>query len=223
MERKIKSVVWDVDGTLLNTSEGIIASVIDTLKICGYLPLDQATMESFIGPPIQHSFQKAFKLDLKSSNQMASVFRKEYKEKNLYKAELYPGMKKLLIHLKQRGVQQAVATYKREDYAKMIVDHFGISSYMDIVCGADFDGKLTKTDIIWNAIQSLKQHYLLDSVVMIGDTMNDAIGAKNLGIPFIAVRYGFGFKSGEELEKLEALKCIGIAENVEELGNLLEG
>lgn len=222
MNKKIKSVIWDVDGTLLDTSQGIIASVKDTLEFFGYPSLNQKTIESFIGPPIQHSFQNAFKLNSETADRMAAVFRKEYKAKNLYKAELYPGIRDLIAQLHQKGIQQAIATYKREDYAKMIVDHFDISSFMDVVCGSDFEGKLTKTDIIWKAIQSLKKQYPLDYVVMVGDTINDAIGARNLGIPFIAVRYGFGFKSREELERIKTLKCSGVAENTAELGKLLE-
>ena len=88
-----------------------------------------------------------------------------------------------------------MATYKRQDYASDIVDHYGFSKYMTDLCGSDAEGKMTKSDIIRNAIR--ESGINKERILMIGDTNNDAIGAQKQGIDFLAVTYGFGYKKDE--------------------------
>ena len=208
-----KCVIFDVDGTLLDTSDGLISSVDYTVETFGYPELDIETKKSFIGPPIQNSFKKQFSLSDEEVKKMASLFRQRYKDVDLLKAVPYEGIYDVLYELKKNGVKIAIATYKRQDYAKILLEHFKFNEYTDLIVGSDFEGKLKKKDIIKLALQNAGIDNPGDAV-MVGDSDNDAIGAKEIGSAFIGVTYGFGFKT--EHDALE-YDCIGCASTTEQI------
>lgn len=140
---KYQAVLFDLDGTLLDTSEGILSSVKYTIDVMGFEPIDDDLFETFIGPPIQHTLQRIYNLDDATRDKAAAVFRDHYSTVDLCKAKLYDGVLETLSELKKKGIKIAVATYKREDYAAKILDEFGISPYCDWIQGSDFAGKLT--------------------------------------------------------------------------------
>ena len=193
---KYKAVIFDLDGTLLNTSEGIISSVKYTIEKMGFEPLDEDVLTSFIGPPVQNSFQRVYNLDEETKNKVAAIFREHYSTVDLCKAKLYDGVIETLAQIRQKAIKIGVATYKRKDYARTILDEFGISEYCDSIVGSDFEGKFAKSDIINICIDSL--HVEKSDVVMVGDTEHDLFGAQNIGVDFLAVTYGFGFKTISE-------------------------
>lgn len=196
MINKYDLVIWDVDGTLLNTAEGIIVAAQYAIGQMGYDIPAEEVMKTYIGPPIQDSFARTLSISKEKAIEMANLFRQRYKERDLFKAVPYDGIVSVCESLYKSGIRQAVATYKRQDYANSIVDYFGLSKYMDVVCGSDIEGKLTKSDIILNAISESGIDNL-NKILMIGDTNNDAIGAQKQGVDFMAVTYGFGFVNGE--------------------------
>lgn len=215
---KYSLVIFDVDGTLLDTSEGILASVLYTIEKYGLHGLDNDTIKTFIGPPITESFTKTYHLDKETAKDITETFRNQYKEYDLLKAEPYTGMYDLFDYLKESDIQIAIATYKRQDYAEIIVKHFGFDKYTDIIYGADNDNKLKKKDIIEKCISSAKtsdKHRIL----MLGDSENDAVGANALGINFLGVTYGFGFKSKAEIYRSNA---VFAANNVNEVISFIE-
>lgn len=217
MVQRYKCVVFDVDGTLLDTSEGILSAVGYTIEQFGLEPLDENTIKSFIGPPIQNSFKRVFGFDDKKTKQMAEVFRERYKEADLLKATPYDGIYDVFESLKANGIKPAIATYKRQDYAQTLLKHFHFDAYTDILYGSDFDGKLKKQDIIGLA---LKASGITDfsEAVMVGDSDNDAAGAERIGIDFVGVTYGFGFRSREDVFEFRA---IGAADTTVELQKLI--
>ncbi len=212
-----KAVIFDVDGTLLNTRDGILASVGATLEDFGMRPLQPSDEKYFIGPPIQRSLMEVYGLDEKQAQEFANVFRDRYsRHEFLFRASVYEGIIPLMKELRERGFKNAVATYKREDYAIDIVTHFGLADYSDVIHGADNFNKLTKSDIIRLCIEEMG----LDSsrCVMVGDSDNDAIGAKGIGCPFIGVTYGFGFESEEDVREFPH---IGIASKPSDILDIL--
>ncbi len=193
--RDVKLVIFDVDGTLLDTSEGILSSVDYTLEHYELELPDGFDRMSFIGPPIQNSFAKLYPhLSADEVRQMAATFRDQYKNKDLLKAKLYPGMIETLKGLVECGYALAVATYKRIDYAREIVHHFGIDAYAPIVYGQDMEGKLSKTDVIALCIRDAGVRK--EEALMVGDTTSDEKGALEAGCMFLPVTYGFGYKDG---------------------------
>ena len=145
---KYKALLFDLDGTLLDTSEGIISSVKYAIECTGLEPLSDDKIKSFIGPPIQNTFRKFYNLNDEETSKISAIFRERYSTVDLLKAKLYDSVLETLEILKNEGYVIGIATYKREDYAKNIVEYFGISQFCDVIEGSDFAGKLTKADII---------------------------------------------------------------------------
>ncbi|MBQ8983560.1 MAG: HAD-IA family hydrolase [Lachnospiraceae bacterium] len=198
--------VFDVDGTLLDTSEGILNSVKHTIDVFGKPMPDPETLRSFIGPPIQNSFQKEYGLSKEEADTMAAEFRKVYKDIYLFGAVPYEGIYECMDTLRKAGVKLAVATYKRQDYAEKILKHFAFDRYCDVIYGSDFEGKLSKMDIIEKCMKDLGSTDYKNAV-MIGDSWHDANGAEQLGVDFIGVTYGFDFRTEVDVKEQGAVGC----------------
>lgn len=199
-------VIFDVDGTMLDTTEGVLASVKYTIDKFGYDMLSEEQLKSFIGPPVQESFARHYGLSGDILQELATAFRDRYKDIDLLKAVPYNGIYEAFDALRENGIKTAVATYKREDYAITLLKKFSFDRYTDIIFGGDHENKLKKSDIIEKCIATSK---VTDKrrVVMIGDTLNDAVGAEKIGVDFIAVTYGFGFKSEADLNNTSYVGC----------------
>lgn len=199
---KYDLVIFDVDGTLLDTTEGVIAAVKYTIDKFGFRPLPEQKLLKFIGPPIQNSFADAYGLSGDILQEIATVFRNRYSKHDLFGAVPYYGIFELMQTLKDGGIMSAVATYKREDYALTLLRHFGFDRFTDIIYGGDHENRLKKSDIIQKCI-SASGIADKNRIVMVGDTENDAVGAEKIGVDFLAVTYGFGFKTPESLNSVK--------------------
>lgn len=213
------TVVFDLDGTLLDTSEGILSSVKYTIDKFHFPKINDNEIRKFIGPPIQDSFANQYGLKGSILQQIASIFRDHYKNVDLLKAKPYKGIYDVLKALLDNNQKPVVATYKRQDYATTIMNHFGFDEFMFAICGADHENKLKKKDIILNAIK-LSGESDKNKVVMVGDSDNDAVGASLIGVNFVGVTYGFGFQKYEDVLKY---KPYGIADNTNTLKSILIG
>ena len=204
---KYDLAVFDLDGTLLDSAPGILAAAEYAIAEMGYPVPDKATLATFIGPPIEVSLEKAAGMRGDDIARAAQIFRKSYQTDHLTEATPYEGIFDLFEGLLARGIKPAVATYKRESYALPLLRHFGFDRYTDILYGSDAEGKLKKSDIIEKCIRDAG---VTDKkrVLMIGDTVHDAKGAAALGVPFIGVTYGFGFKTADELESTDAVVFV---------------
>ena len=199
MGNRYDLAVFDLDGTLLDTRGGVLSAVKYTIKEFGYEMPDEDTLRTFIGPPVQEGFARVYGLEGAILQEIATVFRNFYSTKTLLEAELYDGMIELFEAMRERGITPAVATYKREDYALRLLRHFGFDRYTDVMFGGDHENKLKKRDIIEKCINTAGVSDL-SRVVMIGDTEFDAVGARGIGVDFIGVSYGFGYRSVDEIK-----------------------
>lgn len=219
MAPQFKAVAFDLDGTLLDTSAGILASVKYTIQKFGLKPLEEDCLRNFIGPPIQRSFAKYYGLEGEALKEAAAVFRDRYKGEDLLRAVPYEGIYDVLEALCLNGIKPVIATYKRQDYASVLLRHFEFHKYTDIMCGSDFEGNLQKKDILENALRSAGiSDY--GEAVMVGDTDNDAVGADNIGAAFIGVTYGFGFRTKRDVYRFRA---AGAVDTPRELIGILVG
>lgn len=204
--KKYDLAIFDVDGTVLDTSEGVISAVKHTIEEMGLEMLLDELLSTFIGPPIQDSFAKTYGLHGNVLQDIADVFRNYYKDVDLLKAVPYDGIYEVFTGLKDRNIIPAIATYKREDYAITLLKHFGFDKYVNIMHGGDHENRLKKKDIIELCINESGVRDK-SKVVMIGDTHHDAIGAASVGIDFIGVTFGFGFHSKEDLLTIPNVGC----------------
>ncbi|MDE7169114.1 MAG: HAD hydrolase-like protein, partial [Mucispirillum sp.] len=161
-------IIFDLDGTLLDTSAGALKSIDFTIDILGLAPLSDEVKKSFIGPPIYDSLKNTYGMDDILAAKATAIFRDVYKNNFLYEAEIYKDMESVLSSLKNRGYKLAVATYKREDYAAMLIERFNLSRYFDFIKGADNEGILKKQDIAEMCIAYCGAEK--ERSVLIGDT-----------------------------------------------------
>ena len=213
-----KYVIFDLDGTLLDTREGILKSVKCAAEEMGYPELPHETLLSFVGPPIQNSFMMHYGCDSQTAQRAANLFRGYYKSTSLFLAVPYPGIYELCEALKADGVRQSVATYKREDYAVMLLRHFSFDRYCDPMHGADNENVLKKQDIIRLCMDEM--HAEPQDCLYVGDTAGDAAAAEKAGVPFLAVTYGFGFKTEDDVS---AWPHIGVANTPLEIADYVVG
>ena len=218
MIAKYDYVVFDLDGTLLDTREGVIAAIVKTIEEYHFEVPNQSVLESLIGPPMQTSFKKMYGLSDEESMKMANRFRDYYKtDEILFQAKEYDGIYDLISSLIQEHIYIGVATYKREDYAKRLLIGKGFDKYTDYMYGSDFEGKLKKHDIIRLCLDEMRcTDY--SRAVYVGDGKSDGVGAKTVGIDFIAVLYGFDFKTEEDAREFSpvgtARRCNDIKDIV---------
>ncbi|MCR5137477.1 MAG: HAD hydrolase-like protein [Oscillospiraceae bacterium] len=183
-----RCIIFDLDGTLLDTSPGILESVEYAAGKMGYPQLSQDQLLSFIGPPLQDSFMRCYGCDRGKADELTAAYREHYRAGALLVATPYAGIFDLCDLLRSEGKRIMVATSKPQQFAVQILDHFGF--VFDAVHGVDFAGKLGKVDMICSCV--LDTGYDPMYCVMVGDTEYDAKGAQEAGVPFIGVSYGFG-------------------------------
>lgn len=196
---KYKAVLFDLDGTILDTSEGIFMSVEEAAELLGLKKLPKDVIKTFIGPPIEWSFEDKYDIHGDDLKKAAATFRDRYSNHNLLHAKPYEGMFELFRKLRENGIGTAVATYKKQDYTMKLLKHFGVDEMVDVIYGSDYEGKLKKSDIIELCIRDLG--VTKDEVLMVGDSKHDATGAEAIGVDFAGVSYGFGFEVQDDISE----------------------
>lgn len=209
---KFHSILFDLDGTLTDSGEGIINCASLALAHYGLPVPDRQDMRVFIGPPLKDTFFK-FGVPEESLDEAVQIYRKEYVVTGIYQNFPYPGIRQLLENLKQDGCRLYVATSKPEHMAIHVLEHFGMDHYFDRICGACSDGIRSKKDEV---IAYLLESIGAEDAVMVGDTKYDVIGATVHGIPAIGVTWGYGLR-----REMESAGALAIADTMEELYRLL--
>ena len=187
----MKCLIWDIDGTLLNTAEGLLASYKYALCQFGLPELPDEEIFSFIGPSPQTVFMEKFHLTKEQAQHGADIFRERYRNHDLLKAKPYAGILDVLSFFHCSGFKQAIATNKRYDYAVDICRYFGIHHYCFPILGTDNTSCIGKAGLILRCLETIGQTDKT-MAVMIGDTQGDKKAAEEAGISFLGVSYGFG-------------------------------
>lgn len=202
---KYKNLLFDLDGTLTDSSEGIIKSVLYTYEKMQLDPPEESVLHTFIGPPLSDSFVK-HGVPEKDKDKAVAIYRERYNSIGKFENAPYPGMIELLQKLKDEGFKLYVATSKPEKTAIEVLDHFEMTGYFDEIAGATFDSsRVQKEDVIRYLLDKMEEND--EGTVMIGDTTFDVLGAAELGIPCIAVTWGFGDET--EMQKAGAVSIVG--------------
>ena len=145
---KFKLAIFDLDGTLMDTSSGIFATANKAVELVGRKPEHDITqLKKFIGPPIVQCFINTYNLEEDLIADAIEHYRKEYNVRGQFGAKEYPLIKQTLQKLSERGYLLAVGTLKNEELALSMMDHFGFSPYFSSIRGGDLTSKLSKADI----------------------------------------------------------------------------
>jgi len=209
-----KTILFDLDGTLTDSAEGIINCAILGLEHFDLPVPDRKTTEVFIGPPLHEIFVK-FGVPADRADEAVAVYRSRYNTVGKFENAPYPGVIELLQTLKAHGHTLLVATSKPEGLAMEIMEKFELAQYFDRICGASLDrSRSSKEDVI---AYLLALNGSAENMVMVGDTHYDVVGAAAHGIPCIGVSWGFG-----KVEDMKKAGAAAIATDMDHLLQLLE-
>ena len=236
-------VIFDLDGTLIDSRIGIHSSIVHTLKEMGVPAVDQELLTQFIGPPLIDSFQSVCGMSETDAERAVAVYKDYFAVEGIKGFEIYEGVPEMLWLLRASGVRMAIATTKDEVFGREIALNADFMPFLEVVIGSDREGTMIrKPELIAAALSALQiprdatpsvrpepvegrtpripreGDPASPRIVMVGDHALDIMGAKANNITSIAVTYGFG--NNEELEQANPDHT---ANSVTELRNLLLG
>lgn len=195
-------VLFDLDGTLVDSMVGVTKAIQTALHSKGIRIEDHRDLRALVGPPARGEYIRRYGMSAEQAEQAYRVQMAYYAEKGLFESRPYAGMDALLRQLRQAGRTTAVATSKPRVFAERMMEHFGWTDLFDVIMGSELDGhRQKKAEVIEEVLHRLGEPSIAQ-VVMVGDREHDVIGAHACGIECIGVLYGYG--SREELEQAGA-------------------
>lgn len=213
----IKAVLFDMDGTLIDSSPGITRSARYALAHYGIEVSDLDSLRKFIGPPLWESFVGFYNFPEAQAKEAVEVYRERYNVTGIFECHLFQGVEECLKILKNEGYLIAVTSSKPEQSCKRILEHFQILELFDEVAGATFDGKIeTKEEVLKELFRRWK-HIKPEEMILIGDTVFDVNGAKKVGIDCIGVTFGFGHR-----EEMEEAGAVAFCDRMDHLPKIIE-
>lgn len=213
----MKNILFDLDGTISNSKEGITKCVQYALQSFDIYEENLSKLESFIGPPLVDSFMKYYNFSETKAKEATKKYRQRYSEIGVHEAEIYPNVEECLIELKNRNFFIGLASSKPEDFCKTVLEDFNIIQYFDDIVGATLDGKISSKKDVLEEVFSRNNNLKKEDSLLIGDTVYDILGAKYIGIPCIGVSYGFG-----KVEEMKKAGATTIIDDIPELVDLLK-
>ncbi len=209
-----KYIIFDFDGTLADTKEGIINAASYALSKYGLQP-EYDELKRFIGPSLWYSFDKFYGFDKDKQTEAVTYYRQYYNAKGMYEACLYDGVKYVLEKIKESGRFVAIASSKVENSVINALKYFDIFDYFDIVKGSAPDGSRSdKTLLISDVIKQTNICSMSDAVY-IGDSITDYYGAEALGIDFIAALYD------RDVSEFKGVNLTKKADSIQDILNFL--
>ncbi|MDO4679352.1 MAG: HAD-IA family hydrolase [Eubacteriales bacterium] len=208
-----KAILFDLDGTLTESGEGITKSVQYALEKLGKPEENLEALKVFVGPPLMEQFMKYADLDEETARRAVEIYRERYSTIGIFENRPYPGVAHMLEELKKKGYLLAVASSKPEYFVKKILAHFDLEKYFDEAVGSEMSGSRTnKTEVIEETLRRLHLENHREQVLMVGDKEHDVLGARKAGLECLAVSYGYG--TMEELTEARPLQIAASADEV---------
>ncbi len=214
--KKYDVILFDLDGTLTDSSPGIMNSIVYALKKYNISVENTGDLRRFLGPPLHESFRDFYGFDDEKSMEAVGFYREYFSTKGLLENEVYSGIREMLEDLKDNGKKLILATSKPQPFTDRIMEYFDLAKYFEFIAGSNMDGtRSKKAEVIAYALESCGITGK-SNVVMVGDREHDIIGAKTVGIDSIGVEYGYG-----DYDELSDAGATYIVKTVEELKELL--
>ena len=210
-----KYVLFDLDGTLTDSKDGIINSVAYALEKMGESTEGRLDQHTVVGPPLLTTFEEVYGFSPEKARRTYAYFQERYSTIGKFENRAFDGIGPMLKTMKEAGIRSFVATSKPQVHAEAICQKFGIAPYVEAISGPAVGGTDTKADVMRRILDGLGPLQPGDAV-MVGDRCFDVIGAHELGLPVIYVTYGYG----NEAER-KAFQPEYTADTVAALGQLL--
>ncbi|MBK0347995.1 HAD-IA family hydrolase [Aerococcaceae bacterium zg-ZJ1578] len=211
-----ETILFDLDGTITESAPGIIASIRYAMETLKLPPLDDATLNLFIGPPLTYSFKHYAHLDDETAQLATATYRERYNHIGLFESTLYEGIEVVLQQLKAAGKKLYIATAKPEPLARRILEHYQLEQYFEDIVGATFDGVVSTKEQVINLVLSRNTDICAETTVMVGDRHHDIEGAHHHHLDAVGVLYGYG-----DFDELKQAGATHIVETTQALLDLL--
>jgi phosphoglycolate phosphatase-like HAD superfamily hydrolase len=207
-------VIFDLDGTLTDSAQGIVSSFRHALGEVGAVVPDGDLTGRIVGPPMHHTLRE---MGLGGDTDAAiAAYRADYTTRGWAMNSLFDGIPALLADLQTAGVRLAVATSKAEPTARRILAHFGLDGHFEVIAGASLDGsRASKSDVVGHALDQLRP--LPERVLMVGDRSHDVEGAAEHGIDTVVVGWGYGRADFAEPTPVRALAHVCTVDDLREV------
>jgi phosphoglycolate phosphatase len=194
VEMKYTTVLWDLDGTILNSGPGVFDSFRKTFDAINFPQPTDAQLRTFIGPPLRDTFRDILGFTPEQTQRALEVYRDFYLAGGALNAHLYEGVVEVIARAKALGITNSLATSKAISGVTVVGEHYDFLKHFDFLGTADVTAnRLSKTDVITYALDGLRGIGAdLSSVVLIGDRIHDIEGARHHGIEVALVRWGYG-------------------------------
>ena len=194
-------ILFDLDGTLTDSREGIVNCVKYTLEKMNRPALSERQLNQFVGPPLQQMFQQMCGLTPEETVQAIALYRERYNTIGKFENAAAPGAAELLRELKERGYTVALASSKPEALCLFLCEHFGFAPWLDVIAGSPPQQDAEKADVIRNALYRLGvSEDNRRQVLMVGDRKYDVLGAAACGMDCAGVEFFTGAEPGELAE-----------------------
>ena len=208
-------ILFDLDGTLTDSREGIVHCVRETIAEYGDPPLEEDTLLRFIGPPLQDSFIRFCGYSPEQAEEAVERFRLRYEPVGQYENRAAPGMAELMGRLREKGCVLALASSKPENLCVSICARFGFTPYFTALVGSPPGGDWEKDEVIRETMRRLGLRAEdAPRVLMVGDRKFDVLGAAACGVDCAGVRF-FGYAPEGELEEAGAVAVASTPEELE--------
>jgi phosphoglycolate phosphatase len=209
-------ILFDLDGTITDSAPGITGTLVDTFVELGRPVPTPAELLAYVGPPLLDAFRALGGMTVDEAQAALVVYRRRYNAGGLFDSSVYPGVPEVLARIAEAGVPLSLATSKPESAARRILEHYGLSQYFTVICGASEDEvRSAKADVVEEALRRLRELDVdLSAPVMVGDREHDVHGAAAHGVPTIMVEWGYGSPA-------EAAGTVAVVSEADELATLL--
>ena len=188
----LKYVLFDVDGTISDTSEGILNGLMYALPHMGQpLPADKQELRPLIGPPLVRSFQDMYGVSEEVAREGLRQYRSYYGPIGTSECVAYPGIPALLAELRERGASVMTATSKAEPFARAALAHLGLTDAFDFLGCADLEDKRREKEDVIAHVRAHFPDMNASNTIMIGDRVYDVIGARLNDIPVVYCAWGY--------------------------------
>jgi phosphoglycolate phosphatase len=189
-----QTVLLDLDGTLVDSAPGIVSTIAYSLKALGRPVPPMKDLLRWVGPPLPESFATRAGMEPDEIAEAIAIYRARYLDVGAYDSKLFDGMGVFLRALREAGATIALATSKPTTPASIVLEHFTISPFFDVIaCAADDETRGRKDQVIEDALAELTaKGHTTDNIIMVGDRIHDVEGAAVHGIETIMVTWGYG-------------------------------
>ena len=202
----MKTIIFDIDGTIFDTKKGIIDCLNDVLECFGARKISNEKENNYIGPAVKDSLMKFNKFSERIADQATIMYREKYVSNYVLESMPYDGLLDLLNYLRHKGYQICIATMKTRTQVDKLLEIYHIKDFFDCIETASDQGGYSKFDML----KKIKGKYPNNELLFVGDTKGDYLASKEAGIAFIYAEYGYGIVNGDNFIRIKQLENVKV-------------